>query len=456
MARKIRVSYEDINLIETKKSKVSNFKKNINNILKSKKLSKIQIGIMISSFLVIFFGVYFIFFFGPSIEKVKESVVMIETYDANGELLGTGSGFCAFKSNLIVTNFHVIEGAHEIKIVTNDKERHSAFKIAVFDYNNDLAILNTNVSLSPLEFGSDSEIKTGKKIKTIGSPLGELNTLSTGIISNADNDKGIQISAPISHGSSGGVLLNNRNKVIGITYAGYDIGQSLNFSINAKLLKDLYKKYQNSEYKNISIDGSGDSVSYTLCYNHNNDLKFNGCLYGNNGIYSTESIDVLYKLTDTFTVYDYIESKKIDPTLYNSLDNSEKKLAAKLFLEINDKASLYNSDLNGMNIIDLMLAVSKAEKNIFNKASLANAVASIKEIENNSKCFNKVNEMNMNIPEKRLLLLGICPSFSPRDLSNSDAQGFVDDINSLNLSVSEKSTILRRFGYTVNDGNVNW
>lgn len=428
---------------------------------KNKKIFKGKLKIIIVFVIIVLFGVYYFLFSASSIETVKKSVVMIETYDSNGELLGTGSGFCAFERDFIITNFHVIEGAREIKIVTNDKRKYNASKVVIFDYQNDLAILKTNANLSPLKIGYDYEIKTGKKIKTVGSPLGEMNTLSTGIISNADNDKGIQISAPISHGSSGGVLLDGRNRVIGITYAGYDIGENLNFAINVKILKHLYKKYQNGEYHNISLSDTGDNIKYNLCYPlFWDDLKFKGCNISRkdkDDLYSTDSIDILYKVTDTFLIYDYLEGKRsVNNNLYNSLTSAEKKFASELYLEIDNKASIYNENLDSMNIVDLIYAISKAENNGFSKSALSNAIASIKDIENNTKCFNKVNDMTLSITEKRLLILGVCPSFSPGNLSSYDIKGFITDINNLSLSIAEKSTILRRFGYNVNDGKVYW
>lgn len=463
MAKKIRINAYDDNLTNTDYNFISKLNNSILNFQNNKRLNKKNLKIIIA-IIITLIGIYFLFFYGPSIEKVKKSVVMIEVYDSSGKIIGTGSGFCAFKNDLIVTNFHVIKGAYEIKVITNDKEIYNATKIAVFDYQHDLAILQTNANLSPLKFGYDYEIKTGKNIKTIGSPLGELNTMSTGIISNADNNSGIQISASISHGSSGGVLLDSNNRVIGITYAGYDSKENLNFAINAKILKHIYKMYKNGKYHNISSDGDGDSIKYTLCYplTHGN-LEFQGCGFFDTkntkdyDLYSTSSIKVLYEITDPFLIYNYIETEKtINSDLYNSLTYFEQKFASELYLEIDDNASIFNDDLNDMNIIDLIYAISKAENNKFSKSNLANAIASIKEIENNTKCFNKVNDMSLSILEKRLLLLGICPSFSPSDLSVADAKGFITNINNLNLSITDKSTILKRFGYRINNGNVNW
>ena len=136
--------------------------------------------------------------------------------------MSTGSGFAAFESNCIVTNFHVIEGAKEIKILSNDNNEYYTADIIIFSKRDDLAIIETNGNLKPLDLGDGNNIKIKDKVTTIGSPMGEKNIVSEGIISNVDDINLIRITAPISHGSSGGVLLDKNYKVIGITNAGND------------------------------------------------------------------------------------------------------------------------------------------------------------------------------------------------------------------------------------------
>ena len=81
--------------------------------------------------------------------------------------------------------------------------------------------------------------KIGEKIYTIGSPRGLDNTFSSGEISQIrDNGDILQISAPIDHGSSGGVLLNSRGEAVGITSGGIDdSGANLNYARNINLIK---------------------------------------------------------------------------------------------------------------------------------------------------------------------------------------------------------------------------
>lgn len=171
--------------------------KNSGFVKSSKKISKKLLAAIIAGIIAI--CIFLLINAIPTdIETIKDSVVMLRIYDKEGHELGTGSGFCAYKSNYIVTNFHVIEGAYKIEIVTDDNKTYKADKIEIFNKNEDLAIISGNFELSPLKIGNSISLKAGQKITAIGSPMGQLNTVSTGIVSNADNDYQIRITAPIS------------------------------------------------------------------------------------------------------------------------------------------------------------------------------------------------------------------------------------------------------------------
>lgn len=97
--------------------------------------------------------------------------------------------------------------------------------------------LEENADLSPLTLGDSTITKKGDHVYAIGSPLGLSNTISDGILSGrlVQEDMGgmemLQISAPISSGSSGGALINDNYEVIGITFAGFSEGENLNLAI---------------------------------------------------------------------------------------------------------------------------------------------------------------------------------------------------------------------------------
>ena len=217
-------------------------------IVKNKKLTLIVSGVIL---LLIISLLLWQKLFTSKIEGVKNSVVMLEVYDSRNKLIATGSGFCAYKENYIVTNFHVIEGAYSVKVITDDKNYIDAEGVLFFSKEEDLAVITMDGKLTPLKIGNADNLKVKSKVTAIGSPMGELNTVSEGIISNIDEKDLIRISVPISHGSSGGVLLNGRNEVIGITSAGYDDAQNLNFAINVNGLNKLYEQNKNNKPKDF-------------------------------------------------------------------------------------------------------------------------------------------------------------------------------------------------------------
>ena len=175
---------------------------------------------------------------------ISPSVVYIETYDSTGKGVASGSGFVVSADGKIATNYHVINGAYSAKVKTHDGKILDVTKVFAYDSVQDMALIKINASgLKPVTLGDSGNIGTGDKIYTIGNPLGLDDTMSDGLISSklrvVNGATYIQISAPISHGSSGGVLVNEQAETIGITSAGIDEGQNLNFAIPINSLKPI-------------------------------------------------------------------------------------------------------------------------------------------------------------------------------------------------------------------------
>ncbi|MDQ7095755.1 cell wall-binding repeat-containing protein [Desulfosporosinus sp. PR] len=187
---------------------------------------------------------------------VSPSVLYIETYDSSGKAYGSGSGFVVDSNGKIVTNYHVIEGASSAKVYLANGTEYDVDKVFAFDKDRDIAILGINASgLSPVTLGDSSSVSTGDKIYTIGSPEGFENSLSDGLISSSSrtisHQKFIQITAPISSGSSGGVLLDEKGRVIGITTASIEDSQDLNFAIPINDLKGFLTQDINKNLSNL-------------------------------------------------------------------------------------------------------------------------------------------------------------------------------------------------------------
>ncbi len=178
-------------------------------------------------------------------EKALAATVYLEMKDNTGKTLGIGSGFFV-KPNLIATNYHVIEGAAKgtAKLVG----KYTTYKIEGVtgtDKTNDLALLKvTTYGIKPLSLGNSDIVKIGSTVYVAGNPKGLEGTFSDGIISSR-RDKYIkerlQMTAPISPGSSGGPVLNKKGEVIGVSVAVHRAldAQNLNFAIPSKYLKKL-------------------------------------------------------------------------------------------------------------------------------------------------------------------------------------------------------------------------
>jgi len=171
---------------------------------------------------------------------------MITTVSNSGG--GLGSGFLISSDGLIVTNHHVIKGAEGLSVkFTQEKELTTNVSIIKTDAVRDIALIkvNTPVNVAPLAMGDSEQITVGERVVAIGNPKGLSNTVSDGLISavrNTDGMKQIQISVPISPGSSGGALINMRGEVIGITSSGIDQAQNLNFAIPINYVKEYLQQ----------------------------------------------------------------------------------------------------------------------------------------------------------------------------------------------------------------------
>ncbi len=176
-------------------------------------------------------------------QKAFASTVLLVMEDANGQPLGLGSGFFV-KPNQVATNLHVVEGAARgyAKLV-GQKTKRDIEGITAVDARRDLVILQISALGTPtVSLGDSDTILVGETVYAVGNPYGLEGTFSQGIISSVrtvGTDKVLQLTAPISPGSSGGPVLNERSKVIGVSVATFRGGQNLNFAIPSNYLAVL-------------------------------------------------------------------------------------------------------------------------------------------------------------------------------------------------------------------------
>ena len=176
-------------------------------------------------------------------KKAFGSTVLLVMEDANGQTLSLGSGFFV-REGEVATNLHVITGAARgyAKLLGN-KTKHDIEGITAVDPERDLVLLKISSAKAPsLPIGDSDGFQVGEAVYAVGNPEGLEGTFSQGIVSSireVGTDKLLQITAPISPGSSGGPILNEKGEVIGISVATFKSGQNLNFAIPSNYLKPL-------------------------------------------------------------------------------------------------------------------------------------------------------------------------------------------------------------------------
>lgn len=170
------------------------------------------------------------------VRRVKPSVVALVTYDARGEKLSKGSGFF-ISQDRVITNRHVIDGAFKAEIHTVSNNVYNVKGVLAVDGEGDIALLQIDIGanqINPLNITRTSP-QEGESVVVVGNPLGLEGSVSNGIVSAVRDipnfGRIIQITAPISSGSSGSPVINMQGQVIGVATLQLTDGQSLNFAV---------------------------------------------------------------------------------------------------------------------------------------------------------------------------------------------------------------------------------
>lgn len=176
------------------------------------------------------------------VQRTSPGIVRVEAGESR-----IGTGFIVAEG-LIATNLHVVAGSSEIRVVLYGGTPVPVSRIAGLDPERDLALLafTPPKAVPALTLGDSDAMAAGDSVVAIGNPLGVLDySVSNGLLSSVRvvNEKltVLQISAPISQGSSGGPLFNQFGEVIGITTAIIASGQNLNLAVPANYLRPLIK-----------------------------------------------------------------------------------------------------------------------------------------------------------------------------------------------------------------------
>ena len=193
-------------------------------------------------------------------KKVTGSVLTLYSHDALCNNIGQGSGVVIDKKGLVITNFHLIQGGQHI-IVKHEDSIIRDVVILGFDIQKDMMLLKiSEKTFGAVTMANSDKVQVGEKVFSVGSPKGYENTITEGIVSGIrksdDNSMSyIQVSCPLSPGSSGGAIVNVKGELIGIsTYVSVSAtnAQNLNFAIPVNAFDELIN--QDHEDKSIKAN----------------------------------------------------------------------------------------------------------------------------------------------------------------------------------------------------------
>jgi S1-C subfamily serine protease len=209
--------------------------------------------------------------------NLKDSVVLIQGETGEGGVQGSGFVYNYGGRDVVVTNYHVVEGTTSLSVTFSDGRGYPAEIIGADPYA-DLAVVSVegDHEFKPVTIVSSSTLQVGEPVIAIGNPYGLVGSLTTGVVSatgrsiTVDTAGGyaianvIQTSTPINPGNSGGLLLNSVGNVVGITTAIVSNSQGLGFAIPSNtILRELPSLINTGTYTGHSYMGvTGRDMSY--------------------------------------------------------------------------------------------------------------------------------------------------------------------------------------------------
>ncbi len=171
-------------------------------------------------------------------KKSENAIFTVYTYNEFGTPKSTGTGFFINKQGLGITNYHVLDGSVKASIQMKNGTIFEIDEIVTANRTSDIItfrIKNTNNQAIPFLRISNKGVRAGENILVVGSPLGLENSISEGVVSSIRKDlkngELLQITAPISSGSSGSPIINEKGNVIAIATYQIERGQNLNFGV---------------------------------------------------------------------------------------------------------------------------------------------------------------------------------------------------------------------------------
>lgn len=193
---------------------------------------------------------------GKAVVEIQTTISSPDTF-IQQEQHGIGSGFIVRSDGYIVTNNHVVENARQLQVILRDQAKKFDARVVGTSPDDDVAVLKIDAqNLPTLNFGDSSNLKVGQLAIAIGSPLGQQNSVTKGVVSALHRSitvpdplsgatetilNAIQTDAQINPGNSGGPLLNSAGQVVGVNFAieQAQAGPGLGFALDGNAARDI-------------------------------------------------------------------------------------------------------------------------------------------------------------------------------------------------------------------------
>jgi S1-C subfamily serine protease len=222
---------------------------------------------------------------GKSVVEIKTRVTSPDLFVQQTQQ-GIGSGFIVTSDGYIVTNNHVVEGATQLQVILRDQSHPYDARIVGTSPQDDIAVIKIDATgLPALNFGDSHKLKVGQLAIAIGSPLGQQNSVTKGVISALNRSlqvpdpmtgatetilNAIQTDAAINPGNSGGPLLDSAGEVIGVNFAieQAQSGPGLGFALDGDAAHDVATQliqtgHVNEPYLGISYQSVDETAAAT-------------------------------------------------------------------------------------------------------------------------------------------------------------------------------------------------
>ncbi len=187
-------------------------------------------------------------------KQLDEAVLTIVGMDTKGSAVSQGSGFILSSDGLAGSNYHVFRGVTRAFAECCNDRKFEIVEVEGADLAKDLVVfqlyevgkIEKPQGLPHVVFAPSNDLKVGQRVIAVGSPQGLENTVSDGILSairESDSVRYLQITAPISPGSSGGPVLDSEGYMIGVATFQLEKGQNLNFAVAADYIQPLLNQH---------------------------------------------------------------------------------------------------------------------------------------------------------------------------------------------------------------------